>query len=255
MRRFLTALALVMAIAGPAKAVTVNFAGLVSNGQGVIGNQFIDRSLTPWAGHYAAVGVLGPYARLTSPDAFDFVAGGELPIGSNLPAQPYGSTASAPHGLESIGITGTLHLGFAGLTLDYGNTSDLFFTDALHETRFYRNGTARIFEETAPGVFSLIGELTDLVMQVDIDYSTGAIVSTTTGTRSAGTPAFFPELWVGTSFDPIDNAGSTAEGVFGRFSATTSMEFDTEGLLLPEPAMLALFGLGLVGIGAIRRRR
>lgn len=252
-QRIFVACAAALLLAVPsAHAETITFTGLTGAGQGLIGHAFVPRAGTNWNAEYAALGVAGPYTRLVSPDAFDFTTGGELALGANLPAQPFGATVAAPHGLAAIGFPGPLHLSVAGLTLDYLNLADSFFSDAFHETRFYRNGTGAIFEETGPGVYNPIATYSDLVMQISIDYTTGSILSTTTGVRSGGTPAFFPDVWQGISFDPIDNAGSTTEGVFGRFSTQTDMEFDTSPV--PEPGTLALVGLGL-GFAAWRRRR
>ncbi len=243
------AAALVLAVSS-AHATTITFTGLRAGGQGLIGNEFVPAAATPWAANYAFLGTAGPYTRLTTPDAFNFVTGGELPLGTNLPAQPFGATAPAPHGLDVLGITGTLHLGIAGLVVDYLNPADLFFSDPFHETRFYRNGHSAVFEETAPGVFNVVAEYTGLVARIDIDYTTGNIATTVSGTRSAGTPSYFPQFWTGTSFDPVDNAGVTDPGgPYGRFSTSLSMEVDTTSNSIPEPGTLALVGLGLAALG------
>ena len=67
-------------------------------------------------------------------------------------------------------------------------------------------------------MYNSIATYTNLVFEISIDYTTGSILNMA---------ALFPDVWQGISFDPIDNAGSTTEGVFGRFSTQTDMEFDT----------------------------
>jgi hypothetical protein len=245
------ALVFVGFVAWPAQAVTVTFTGS-GGGQGVIGHGFVHRSATPWEAFYAAVGVLGPYTELVSPDAFDFATGNELAIGTNLPGIPFGATAPAPHGLEPVGIAGPLHVGFAGFTLDVGG-ADLAFLTPTHEHRIYRGGTVKFFEETAPGVFVEIASLIDAVLEFDINYLTGVLGGTTTGTRGPGTPAFFPESYSSIAFDPIDNAGVTAEGAYGRFSSELSFEFDLAAV--PAPPALPLLGAGLLALPLLRRTR
>ena len=249
---FLAALVLAGCMPRSAQAVTVTFTGDRTAGQGVIGHGFVHRSATPWDAFYAAVGVLGPYTELVSPDAFDFVTGNELAIGANLPTRPFGGTAAAPHGLEPAGFAGPLHVGFSGFTLNVSG-ADLAFLTPTHEHRIYRGGTVKFFEETAPGTFVEIGSLIDAILEFDIDYATGVLSGTTTGTRGGTTSAIFPESYSSTAFNPIDNAGTTAEGIFGAFSSVASFEFDLAAV--PAPPALALLGAGLLALGVVRRRR
>tara|TARA_Y100001934_G_scaffold245517_1_gene303850 strand:- start:33 stop:290 length:258 start_codon:yes stop_codon:yes gene_type:complete len=72
------------------------------------------------------------------------------------------------------------------------------------------------------------------------------------GTKSPGSLSIFPDGWTGTSFDPIDVAGTTPE-TYGGFSVTTSLEI-TEQVAVPEPGVPVVMGLGLLLIGAVRRR-
>jgi len=239
-------------LSASAQAVTVTFTGDRNSGRGVIGHGFVDRSLTPWSSYYAALGVTGPYTELASPDAFDFTTGNELPIGTNAPGTPFGGIAGAPHGLEPVGITGPIHVGFAGFTLDYTG-SDLSFSSATLEHRIYRGGTVTLFEESAPGVFSELGSLINAVLAFDINYATGVLSGLTTGTRSGSTPVYVPESYVSTAYDPIDNAGTTAEGPYGAFSMTATFEFAIASVAAPPAA--ALLAAGLMALGAFRRRR
>ncbi len=257
--RFITVFVLLASVWGAplrdARAVTIDFLGLTGNGQGILGHTFVlAGSIAHMSAFYGSNGVAGPYTRVVSPDAFDTVTGLELPLGSN--GAPFGSTAAAPHGLEGVGITGPLHISVAGFTLDFNNVADLFFTSPTDEVRIYRNGIAAIFEEVSPGVFNQLASWVDAVFTVNIDYLTGGITNNFTGTLEPGSLTIFPEIWTGTSFDPIDVAGTSVLGPFGAFNATTSMEVNlSETVNLPAPGALAIFAVGLLFTGALARRR
>ena len=234
-----------------AGAVTINFQGLRGDGQGILGHAFVSAGAIPHMTAFYAGKTTGPYTRLASPDAFDAVTGLEVPAGTS--GGGFAATAAPPHGLEGLGITGPLHISISGFTLDTSLAGgDLFFSSATDEHRTYRNGLATIFEETAPGVFTELASYTDGVF----DYLTGSIVNAFTGTLEPGSLSIFPTMWSGTSFDPINEAGTSALGPFGAFSVTTSMEVDTElEGSIPEPGAVALFALGLVGTGLAVRKR
>jgi hypothetical protein len=227
-----------------ARAVIVNFQGLTGDGQGILGHTFVSGgSIAHMAAFYGSNGVAGPYTRLVSPDAFDTATGNEVAFGST--GSPFAAKASAPHGLEGSGITGPLHIALSGFTLDFNNVADLFFTSPTDETRFYRNGSVAILEEVGPGSFNQLASYTNGVFQIDIDYSTGSITNTFNGTREAGSLTIFPETWTGTSFNPVDVAGSTPQGLFGAFSVTTALDVNTAESI-PEPGALAILAPALL---------
>jgi len=246
-------LSLVLGGANIARAVTVNFQGLTGDGQGLLGHSFVTAgSIAHMSGFYGSVGVAGPYTAIVSPDAFDTTTGNELPLGTNAPGTPFAATTlPGPHGLEGLGLTGPLHISVSDFTLNTGSLVDLSFS-GLVENRIYRNGNAAIFEETAPGVFNQVASWSNATFDLDIDYSDGNITNTFTGTLDPSSMSFFPTTWTGTSFDPVNVAGSTAQGQFGSFSVTTSFEVDTA---IPEPESILVFAIGLAGLVTVRRRR
>lgn len=247
-----------MAAVPAANAVPVVFTGVGASGgagQGIIGNAFVARaSIAHMNTFYANNGVAGPYTELSSPDAFDFTNGDFLTPGTNPPpARQFAATAAASPTLAGFGINGPLHIGISTFTLDFNNTSDLFTTSATSERRIYRNGTAKIFEETAPNVFVELASYTGGIFTVDIDYTTGLISNVFTGTREAGSNTIFPELWTGTSANPIDVAGSTSDGSYGTFDVTTTLDIGADAI--PEPGGLVILLSGLLVLGAVRRVR
>jgi hypothetical protein len=250
-------LALTALPAGQALALTVVFTGnaaTAGTGQGVIGHDFVAAGAIPhMAAFYSSHGVAGPYTALTTPDAYDFATGGEVAIGANLPLRQFGLTAPASPGLAALGINGSLHIGYRGFTLDVGSLVDLSVTGPDTEHRIYRNGEVKIFEETGPGVFAEIGGYINGVFEVDIDYSTGAITNVFTGDLTPGSSSLLPAFMTGTSFDPIDVAGTTPE-LYGGFSNTTVLEL-SETIAIAEPAPPLELVAVVLGFAACMRRR
>lgn len=244
----------------PASAVTVLFTGNGSPGgfgKGIIGHDAVaGSSIAHMSALYSTVGIANVYTRLTSPDAYDFSTGGELAIGANVPSRAFAATAPSSAALASSGINGALHIGLRGFTLntsgDAASLADLSFS-GLNESRVYRNGEVKIFEENPGSVFTEVASYTGGTFTIDIDYSTGVITNTFNGTLEPGSMTIFPETWTGTSFDPIDLAGSSPE-IYGAFSVTTTLELSEQQVAVPEPAMPALIGLGLIAFAAYRRR-
>ncbi len=240
----------------PAGAVSVLFTGNAALGgadQGIIGHDAVSAgSIGHMSAFYGSVSIATVYTALATPDSYDFTTGGELAIGANLPGRSFGATAPGSAALASLGINGDLHLGIRGFSLNVASLADLSFS-GLTENRIYRGGEAKIFEETAPNVFAEVAAYTNGIFTIGIDYSTGIITNTFTGTLSPGSLTIFPETWTGTSFNPINVAGGTPEQ-YGAFSVTTSIEI-SEQVALPEPAMPAVLGLGMLMLARLRRRR
>lgn len=245
----------------PAGAVTVLFTGNASPGgfgKGIIGHDAVaGSSITHMSGLYGSVGIANVYTRLTSPDAYDFNTGEELAIGGNIPFRAFAASAPGSAALVSAGINGALQIGLRGFTLntsgDAASLADLSFS-GLNESRIYRNGEVKIFEETAGSVFTEVASYTGGTFTIDIDYSTGIITNTFNGTLEPGSMTIFPESWTGTSFDPIDQAGFSPE-LYGAFSVTTTLEIAEQQVAVPEPAMPAIIGLGMIAFATLRRRR
>lgn len=241
--------------AAPASAVTVLFLGGAfsgNSGAGIIGHDVVaGSSIDPF---YAGAGIANVYTRLTSPDAYDFSTGGELAIGANAPTRSFAASAAASAALASVGINGSLHIGLRGFTLDVSpGTPDITF-GGVSESRVYRNGEVKIFEETAPNVFNEVASYTGGTFNIDIDYTTGAIDNVFNGTLEPGSMTIFPETWVGTSFDPIDIAGTSPER-FGGFGVTSALQIEERQVAVAEPAMPAILGVGMLMLAAIRRQR
>ena len=76
-------------------------------------------------------------------------------------------------------------------------------------------------------MFSEVAFYTGGTFTIDIDFSTGVTSNTFNGTLESGSMTIFLETWTGTSFNPIDLAGSTREA-YGAFSVTTSMEISEQ---------------------------
>jgi len=248
----------------PAGAVTVLFTGNASPGgfgKGIIGHDAVAAgSITHMSAFYGSVGAGSVYTRLTSPDAYDFtpiIGGEELLIGGNTPARAFAASAPGSAALASVGINGGLHIGLRAFTLntsgDAASLADLSFS-GLNESRIYRSGEVKIFEENPNSVFTEVASYIDGTFTIDIDYSTGTITNTFNGTLEPGSMTIFPESWTGTSFDPIDLAGSDPE-IYGAFSVTTSLEILEQQVAVPEPAMPAIIGLGMIAFATLRRRR
>jgi hypothetical protein len=189
-----------LAWGAPAGAVTVLFTGNASPGgfgKGIIGHDAVAGSaITHMSALYSSVGVANVYTRLTSPDAYDFSTGGELAIGGNTPFRAFGASAPGSAGLVSAGIIGALHIGLRGFTLntsgDAASLADLSFS-GLNESRVYRNGEVKIFEENPNSVFTEVASYTGGTFTIDIDYSTGLITNTFNGTLEPGSMTIFPE--------------------------------------------------------------
>ncbi len=252
--------------------VNVNFTGLASNGQGLVAHGYTGPNFVPTpfdefgdpipAGH--PVGDLdGVYTELATRDLFDTVTGDESPI--TALSSPFGASAPAAS-LAAVGLNGPLHVSLNNQFLDVSAPTDYYMETALFgsntfiEHRFYRGGNMRLVHESSPGTYDLVADYVDFTTHMIINYNTGFISGTASGTNTGSSPFFLPVTYTFSSNEPIQVDGSSTEGRYAFFDLTGGFEFDISDpqANVPEPAtgmMLLFAGLGICGVARHRRRK
>lgn len=129
----------------------------------------------------------------------------------------------------NIASVASLDLGTLGYTLDSGTT----FTSWVDY-----NGATDLLEVriSSTGVRPVAAQLSYTVDLVSVLGSTNAFVGFTSGTGAAGADHDILAWQFNSTFDPIDDIGGGG------------------GSTVPEPATLAILGIGLLGLASTRRR-
>lgn len=92
----------------------------------------------------------------------------------------------------------------------------------------------------------------DNMMKLYIDRE--LVASLNVGTRQPLYNDTLSDLWIGSVHDN-GNPGRYFDGVMTDVRISDTALSESEMLLVPEPGMLAIFGMGLVALGLVRRKR
>ena len=147
-------------------------------------------------------------------------------------------TTTDPTGINDLVVDGTTYdVTFSTTTLNSFTTGSTLSADA---------DAALVAALNALSVTELGGTIPSGLSVVDVDNSLSLFEGP--ACFNNGLPCVVGS-WVPTSGSGFPNLGSSAAG----FWYVQAADFSVVGV--PEPATLALFGAGLAGLGALRRRR
>jgi hypothetical protein len=187
-----------------------------------------------------------------------------LSAGTRLPLAAHSGQLSTalqlPNG-PTLAAGTMLYSDLAGFHADYNNPADYWYDSTTNiEHRTYTGGTWGFYYEdpTAAGSFLTLAEYHDVVSDFEINYRTGMVTNSWTGTPVAANGLILPGSVTGYGLtSPINTTGvlsneltSPFTGFYGRFGDAFNMSFDIDNAqvvttqTVPEPASLVLFLIG-----------
>jgi len=147
------------------------------------------------------------------------------------------------------------------LNVDISSNSAIDLVISLTDTDFDLNGIGGLgFGFLGASIGGTLGSNPLNSLQVDYFFNTSNVEFDTVGATSISSatwngPGAFSEDVARTLVNPVNNPFSLTQIATIHVEANQIISYDSELTVVPEPSVLLLMGLGLIGLTATNRRR